>query len=68
MDWDADDDCGDRDFEPQYCDSCGGFLGQRCNHCSAWYDGGDHMAAQPELWCRCADETARAAQRAVRHD
>lgn len=58
----------DHDYESRYCDTCGKFLGQECNACGDWYDGGDYMAAQPELWCECGladyrDELRRARER-----
>lgn len=46
------DDC-DHDFESQYCDRCGKYQGMVCNHCGEWHDGGDHMAAQEDIWCQC---------------
>jgi hypothetical protein len=50
--------CDDDDhlFSDVWCERCGKYQGQTCDHCGAWYDGGDHMAAQPELWCDCAIE------------
>lgn len=46
----------DHDWEDCYCDRCGKYQGQQCSHCGEWSDGGDHMAAQPELWCDCDPE------------
>lgn len=47
--------CADDDhsYVAHYCDVCGKFQGMSCEYCGAWCDGGDHMAAQPELWCAC---------------
>jgi hypothetical protein len=45
----------DHDYEAHYCDRCGKYQGMECNHCGNWYDGGDHMSAQPELWCTCGE-------------
>lgn len=43
----------EHDWENCYCERCGKYQGQQCNHCGDWYDGGDHMAAQEEIWCSC---------------
>ena len=43
----------DHDFEPQYCGRCGKYQGMECNHCGDWYDGGDHMVSQEDIWCQC---------------
>ena len=48
----------DHDYEPQHCDHCGKYQGMVCNHCGDWYDGGDHMAAQEDIWCACHPERA----------
>ena len=50
-----DEPCQDHDWEARYCDRCGLYQGMVCNHCGEWSDGGDHMAAQPALWCRCGE-------------
>lgn len=46
------DDC-DHLYSDVWCDNCGKYQGQQCEFCGDWYDGGDHMAAQPGLWCDC---------------
>lgn len=46
------DDC-DHLYNDVWCDVCGKYQGQSCEFCGAWTDGGDHMAAQPDLWCTC---------------
>lgn len=46
------DDC-EHDYEPCYCDRCGMYQGDECNHCGAWSDGGEYMAGRTDLWCQC---------------
>jgi len=48
----------DHDMETLYCETCGGYQGEQCNHCGYWYDGGDHLAAQPHLWCTCGQQAS----------
>lgn len=40
-------------FNAAYCDHCGGYLGEACEFCGFWTDGGDWMASRDDLWCRC---------------
>ena len=42
----------DHDWETLICDRCGGYQGQKCNHCGDWNDGGDYMASNAH-WCTC---------------
>jgi hypothetical protein len=46
----------DHDYESAYCERCGKYTGMVCNACGDCYDGGDHMAAQFDIWCDCTIE------------
>lgn len=45
--------CEDHDYMAVYCDRCGKYQGDECLHCGQWSDGGDYMASQESLWCKC---------------
>lgn len=50
--------CYAHNFVPTNCIHCGGFLGEVCQDCGHWSDGGDFTASQSDIWCNCADSVS----------
>jgi len=50
-----------------YCDRCGKYTGEVCEFCGAWYDGGDYMDSQVEIWCQCTVEEMEEFRLAMMH-
>jgi hypothetical protein len=50
--------CAVHEFVQTHCVNCGGFIGEVCQICGHLSDGGDWMASQEDIWCRCSDSVA----------
>lgn len=46
------------DYVPVHCVNCGGYLGVVCEDCGNMSDGGDHMAANEDIWCKCGNSVS----------